>query len=96
MGAPGRRPSLCRPHCHNAARFGHDVQGGVHAIGHEAANIVGTLLPQDGAIKRSDGEMVLNPPPDTNIKPGDVLITVGTEKTLTGLENMLNPSPAGF
>lgn len=48
------------------------------------------------AIKRSDGEMILNPPPETNIKPGDVLITVGTEKTLTGLEKMLNSSPAGF
>lgn len=42
------------------------------------------------ALKRSEGEMVLNPAPETTIRAGDVLITVGQEETLTKLEEMLN------
>lgn len=48
------------------------------------------------ALKRSDGEMVLNPPPETIIRTGDVLITVGEEATLTKLEEMLNASASNL
>lgn len=42
------------------------------------------------AIKRADGEMILNPLPDTKIISGDILITAGEIEALTNLERMLN------
>lgn len=43
------------------------------------------------AIKKADGNMILNPLPDTKISGGDILITAGEISALTNLERILNP-----
>lgn len=40
------------------------------------------------AIKRTSGEMVTNPPADTILKPGDVLVALGTRDSLKRLEEL--------
>jgi voltage-gated potassium channel len=45
------------------------------------------------AIKRTDGSMLFNPPSDTVIKSGDVLITIGKTEDLKKLESLVGASP---
>jgi voltage-gated potassium channel len=40
------------------------------------------------SIKKPDGKMIFNPPPETVISPGDVLITLGNRQQLDRLEDM--------
>lgn len=40
------------------------------------------------SIKKPDGKMIFNPPPETVIAPGDVLITLGNRQQLDRLEDM--------
>lgn len=46
------------------------------------------------AIRRRDGSFETTPSPDTAIEVGDILITVGTQDELRGLEEMFNPQEA--
>jgi len=46
------------------------------------------------AIKRNDGSMLFNPPSDTVIDEGDVLITIGKSEDLQRLETLLTTSAA--
>ncbi len=41
------------------------------------------------AIRRSDGEMIFNPPADTAVRGGDYLIVMGKPDNLSALENLL-------
>jgi len=43
------------------------------------------------AIKSAKGKMIFNPPPESMIEQGDILIALGETKDLKQLEEMLNP-----
>jgi voltage-gated potassium channel len=43
------------------------------------------------ALRDPQGQFVTNPPPDTRIETGHVLIAIGTESELTALADLVNP-----
>jgi voltage-gated potassium channel len=44
------------------------------------------------AIKKSDGKMGFNPPPETSLEVGDILVAIGHKEQLQQLELLTNPS----
>ncbi len=44
------------------------------------------------AIKKPNGTMVFNPPPETTIEAGDILVAIGHRENLIRLETMANPA----
>jgi voltage-gated potassium channel len=47
------------------------------------------------ALIRGDGNFVAQPPSETRISEGDVLVAMGTERTMTRLEALFDPDGAG-
>jgi voltage-gated potassium channel len=47
------------------------------------------------AVRQSDGNFVAQPPEDTRLDDGDVLVAMGTERTMNRLEALFEPDGAG-
>lgn len=102
----GRRlaDSLLRPHVVEFLEFATSVVGpkiGMEQVhvrqgGPFHSGILGDLLASSGvnviilAIRRSDGQMIFNPAPETRIAAGDFLIVLGDKTSLGALEKTLS------
>jgi geranylgeranyl pyrophosphate synthase len=73
-----------------------DIEGEARAVSGKELEVIHRL--KTGAliiaIRRRDGSFETTPSPDSAIELGDVLITVGTQDELRGLEEMFNPQEA--
>jgi voltage-gated potassium channel len=43
------------------------------------------------AIKQKSGHMLFNPPPDTILESGDILVAIGSRAALATFESLANP-----
>jgi voltage-gated potassium channel len=66
------------PGCQGAGRALGDIRGGSIVV----------------AVRRSDGQLVPQPPSDTVVEPGDILVALGTPRTLDRLEGLFQPAKA--
>ena len=67
-----------------------DVPEGCEGAGKTIAEVRGTTT--IAALRASDGKVQPQPPPDTVLRPGDVLVAMGTVDALRKLEPMFAPS----
>jgi voltage-gated potassium channel len=67
-----------------------DVTEGCEAVGKTIGEVRGTTT--IAALRRSDGAVHPQPPGDTELRPGDVLVAMGTVDALGKLESMFAPS----
>jgi voltage-gated potassium channel len=47
------------------------------------------------ALRREDGSVQVQPPSETILDSGDVLVAMGTVRTIERLESLFEPAPAG-
>jgi len=45
------------------------------------------------AIKKGTGHMLFNPPPETMLEAGDILVAIGSQEHIDHLSNLANPHP---
>jgi voltage-gated potassium channel len=69
-----------------------EVSPGCPGAGRPVADIAGSAI--IAALRRRTGELVPQPPGDTVVEAGDVLIVMGTEETMGRLEALFTPSGA--
>ena len=70
-----------------------EASPGCPGAGRPLADIAGPAIV--AAIRRSGGELVPQPPSDTVVEAGDVVIVMGTPETIGRLETLFTPEPGG-
>jgi voltage-gated potassium channel len=66
-----------------------DVSNGCPGAGKPLADVAGPAIV--AAVRKDGGELVPQPPGDTVVEPGDVLIVIGTDETIGRLEELFTP-----
>lgn len=66
------------PGCEGDGRTVNDVRGGAFIV----------------ALRRADGEFIAQPPGETVLRSGDVIVAMGTERTMDRLESLFEPDAA--
>jgi voltage-gated potassium channel len=66
-----------------------EVTPGCPGAGRHLADVAGSAIV--AALRTPDGELVPQPPGDTVLQPGDVLIAIGTASTMDRLETLFAP-----
>jgi voltage-gated potassium channel len=67
-----------------------EVSAGCEGVGRTVADVRGGgVIP---AVRRADGEVLPQPPPETVLHAGDVVIAMGTPATLDRLESLFDPA----
>jgi voltage-gated potassium channel len=67
-----------------------EVSEGCEGVGRTVADIRGGgVIP---AVRRADGEVLPQPPPETVLNVGDVIVAMGTPQTLDRLESLFDPA----
>jgi voltage-gated potassium channel len=66
-----------------------EVSPGCPGAGRPVADIAGSAI--IAALRRRTGELVPQPPGDTVVEPGDVLVVMGTAETVSRLEALFTP-----
>jgi voltage-gated potassium channel len=67
-----------------------EVSEGCEGVGRTVADIRGGgVIP---AVRRADGQVLPQPPPETVLNVGDVIVAMGTPQTLDRLESLFDPS----
>lgn len=109
MGAASMAQRILRPTVTNfldlaLARRNKDIQMEEIPVSDDSS-LIGVMLKDSGirqnynliiiAIKKSDGNMLFNPPFDATINSGDTLIAVGEDSNLNELEKILKPPIRG-
>jgi voltage-gated potassium channel len=70
-----------------------EVTAGCEGSGRSVGEIRGGAIIV--AVRQSDGNFVAQPPEDTRLDDGDVLVAMGTERTMNRLEALFEPDGAG-
>jgi K+/H+ antiporter YhaU regulatory subunit KhtT len=70
-----------------------DVAEGCEAAGRTIGEVRGTTMV--AAVRSTDGQVHPQPGSDTVLRPGDVLVAMGTTEALKKLESLFVPKPAG-